>query len=199
MRPRSRPTAGLISVTFLSPLEVIPVKLRRRKAMSCCAGEHRQTAVRAAVHRTRATDRQRVAGVRAVRPRHDLRHDQGSRRRRPRRDRDGDQSRRRKQTRTTVTDGSGYYTFPNLHARPVRHHRRAPGVQEELAEDVQLDAAALAHPRLRARDRRAHRGGHGHRRVAAAADRRRAAQDRRSEGHRAAVVLRPQPDWRGRR
>ena len=47
-------------------------------------------------------------------------------------------------------------------------------------------------------DRQHYRAGHGDGGVAAAADRRRRAQDRRSERHRAAVVPGSQSDWRRR-
>ena len=100
---------------------------------------------------------------------------------------------------TTVTDASGFYTFPNLSAGPLQHQRRAPGIQEGAAArtcsstrparstlDFALETGALteevtvtAEPTLLQTD------------VALA-------QDRRGEGHRAAVVLGPQPDRRRR-
>ena len=85
---------------------------------------------------------QRDVGVRAVRPGHDLRHDQrcaGWRRawrdRRPR-------TTETQQTRTTVTDGSGFYTFPNL--QPGRYDVSAElqGFKKETRTGVQVDAAS---------------------------------------------------------
>ena len=103
-----------------------------------------------------------------------------------------------RQTRTVVTDATGFYTFPHLRSRPVRRQRRAPGLQEGHPRQRAARRGRHHHARLHARDRRAHRGGDRHRRRLAAADRRRAPQDRRGEGHRAAVVLGPQPDRRRR-
>ena len=67
------------------------------------------------------------------------------------------------QTRSTVTDGSGFYTFPNLHARALRHLRRAAGVQERDSHRRAGRRRVGAQPRVHARDRRADRGSHGDR------------------------------------
>ena len=103
------------------------------------------------------------------------------------------------QVRTTVTDGSGFYTLPNLSARPLRHRRRAAGLQESESApassstprrrfnlDFTLETGALTEEVTVTAE------------ASAAADRRRGAQDDRGQGHRAAVVPRPQPDRRAR-
>ncbi len=93
---------------------------------------------------------------------------------------------------------AAYYTFPNLTAGRYELVGRA----ERLQEDQPLQRAARrgrpVGPRFHARDRRAHRGGDRHRRDLGAADAGRGAKVGRGEGHRAAVVLGPQPDWRPR-
>ena len=118
-------------------------------------------------------------------------------RRRARRDRH-DHEHSTQQARTTVTDGSGFYTLPEPSARQVRHLRRAPGLQESQSHRRPGRRGVRVDPRFRPRDRLADRGSHGHRRSVDAADRRGGPQDRRSERHRAAVVLRPQSDRRAR-
>ncbi len=98
----------------------------------------------------------------------------------------------------TVTDASGFYNLPGLTpgqydvAAELDGFKKANRARRPARRRRQRDA------RLHPRARRADRGGHGHLRRPAAADRRHAAQDGRSEGHRAAVVLGPQPDRRGR-
>ena len=102
------------------------------------------------------------------------------------------------QTRSTVTDGSGFYTFPNL--QPGRYDISAElqGFKKETPHRRAGRRRVGAEPRVHARDRRADRGSHGHVRGHAAADRRRRPEDGRGEGHRAPVVQRPQSDWRAR-
>ena len=137
-------------------------------------------------------------GFRTVRPRNDLRHDQGlAGRHRPRRDRDRHEHPDTSNPARPSPTAAASTPFPT--SRPAATtHGRAAGLQEISRSNVQLDAAGSLDARLHARDRRADRRSHRHRRIAAAADRRGAAQDGRGEGHRAAVVLRPQPDWRRR-
>src|SRR5215204_6522435 len=98
----------------LHPLEVTAVQFRRRKAMFCCAGEHRQTALRqlfialalliVSVSPAFAQlDRATISGT--------IKDAQG-----------GVMpgvtvtavSTQTKQERTTVTDASGFYTFANM-------------------------------------------------------------------------------------
>ena len=102
------------------------------------------------------------------------------------------------QSNTTVTDGSGYYTFPNLSAGRYELIGRA----ERLQESQPLERAARrrrdARARLHSGDRRADRRGHRHRGTVAAAKRRSAAKDDRGQGHRANRLQRAQPDWRRR-
>ena len=96
-----------------------------------------------------------------------------------------------------VTDAHRVLHVPEPAARPVRRHGRARRLQEDRAREPAARRRRRAHHRLRARDRRHQRAGDGHRRDADAADRRRAPQGGRRQGHRAAVVLGPQPDRRG--
>ena len=102
------------------------------------------------------------------------------------------------QSRSAVTDGSGYFTLPLL--EPSRYDIAAEldGFKKITRQNVQLDAGASIAPRLRARNRRDDRGRERDGRGAAAADRRHDPQDGRGEGHRAALVLGPQPDRRRR-
>ena len=102
------------------------------------------------------------------------------------------------QTRSTVTDGSGFYTFPNL--QPGRYDISAElqGFKKETRTGVQVDAASALNLEFTLATGVVDRRSHGHLRSHAAADRRRRPQDGRGQGHRAAVVHRPQPDWRAR-
>ena len=100
--------------------------------------------------------------------------------------------------RETVTDAGGFYTFANLPAGRYNISAELQGFKKSIKEGVQLDAAGALTIDLALSSRRDQRERHRHRRADAAPDRRRAAQDRRVEGHRAAVVQRPQPDRRRR-
>ena len=102
------------------------------------------------------------------------------------------------QVRSTVTDGSGFYTFPNLTAGRYEISAELSGFKKTSRSNVQLDAAGAVIARFHAGNRRAHGRGHGHGRKYGAADAGRGPQIGRSQGHRAAVVHRPQPDWRPR-
>ena len=98
---------------------------------------------------------------------------------------------------TAVSDGTGFYTFPNLSAGQYTVSSELQGFKKALRQDVQLDAAgsltldftletgAVTEEVTVTAERRA-------------ADRHRAAQDDRVARHRAAVVLGPQPDRRRR-
>ena len=79
---------------------------------------------------------------------------------------------------------------PVADARQVRHLGRARRIQEDHPRGGPARRRRQRHPRVHARARRADRSGHRHLRCAAAADRRHRPQDRRSQGPRAALVLR---------
>ena len=102
------------------------------------------------------------------------------------------------QSNTTVTDATGFYTFPNLNAGRYELLVELSGFKKISRSNVQLDAAGAARARLHARDRRADRRGDRHCRRDGAADAGRDPQIGRGQGHRAALVLRPEPDWRAR-
>ena len=103
------------------------------------------------------------------------------------------------QSRTAVTDASGFYTHPVADARQVRHLGRARRIQEDHPRGGPARRRRQRRPRVHARARRADRSGHRHVRCAAAPDRRHRPQDRRSQGPRAALVLRPQSRSASRR
>ena len=63
---------------------------------------------------------------------------------------------------TVVSDGTGFYTFPNLTAGKYTVSAELQGFKKALRENVTLDAAGLADARLHARDRRADRVGDRH-------------------------------------
>ena len=81
---------------------------------------------------------------------------------------------------------------------PVQHQRRASRIQEGGQGRGAAGCGRLLDYGFLALHRRAHRAGDRHGGADAAPDRHGSAQDRRGERHRAAVVQRPQPDWRGR-
>ncbi len=101
-------------------------------------------------------------------------------------------------TSTTVTDGTGFYTFPNLQAGRYNVSAELQGFKKALRNDVQLDAAGAVTLDFALETGALTEVGDGHGREHGAPDRRRRPQDGRGEGHRAAVVRRPQPDWRAR-
>ena len=92
------------------------------------------------------------------------------------------------QAHDQVTDGTGFYTFPNL--QPGRYDVSAElqGFKKAAARSVQLDAAGSLILDLALETGDDDRGGHGHGRDDAAADRRRGPEDRRGQRHRAAVA-----------
>ena len=98
------------------------------------------------------------------------------------------------------TDASGFYTLPLARARPVQ---TSPPSSTASRRRRGRTCSSMPRPASRSaftlETGTPDRGRHGHVRRPAAADRRRRPQDRRSEGHRAAVVLGPQPDRRRRR
>ena len=107
-------------------------------------------------------------------------------------------SRQTSQARSTVTDASGFYSLPQLTPGQYDVTAELDGFKKADRTAVQLDASAsvtigftletgaLTEVVTVTSD------------AAGAADRRDAAQDGRGQGHRAALVQRPQPDRRGR-
>ena len=100
------------------------------------------------------------------------------------------------QSRTTVTDGSGYYTFPNLTAGRYELVVELSGFKKISRSNVQLDAAGAV-----ALDFTLETGALTEEVTVTAetvgpADAGGGAQVGRGEGHRAAVVLGPEPDRR---
>ena len=76
--------------------------------------------------------------------------------------------------RTTVTDGTGFYTFPNLPAGPLQRQRRScRASRRRVQSNVQLDAAGSLSLDFTLETGSDHRSGHRHGRSDAAADRRR--------------------------
>ncbi len=145
-----------------------------------------------------AVDCRRNVGICAARPGHGFRHHQGRARwRGPRRDGDGHQH-------ADPADPHDRYGRQRLlyvskpSARPLRRRRGARGIQADQPAGGAARCRLLSQRGFHARDRCADRGGHRHGRGLDAADRRGGPQDDRGEGHRAALVCRPQPDRRAR-
>ena len=140
----------------------------------------------------------RERGVCAIRSRHDLRHDQGfAGRRRARRH-------RRCHERAEPADPHDRHRRQRLlhlcqpAVRPVRHFRRASGLQKDQPAGRSARCRRILDAGFRAGDRRLDRRGYRHLRGLTPADRRRGPENGRGEGHRAVVLLRPQPDRRPR-
>ena len=98
--------------------------------------------------------------------------------------------------RTTVSDGTGYYTFPNL--QPGRYDVSAEltGFKKQVQSNVQLDAAGSLTLELTLETGNMTEAVTVTAESHAAAVRRRGPEDRRSQGHRADGVEWPQPDRR---